>query len=365
MVGNYEAKYMRLALRLAKKGWGRTSPNPLVGAVVVRDGDVVGKGFHRAVGEPHAEVVALREAGERARGATLYVNLEPCCHWGRTPPCTQAIIRAGVREVVASIKDPNPQVNGKGFGELSSQGIEVQVGLLATEATKLNEAYLKYIRTKLPFVTLKLAQTLDGKIATSQGTSKYISSLKSRRMVHWLRSGVDAVMVGVGTVLQDNPQLTVRHIKGRNPLRIVLDSKGRTPSQAAVLSPDGHSIIMTTSQASPSWRGEMEEKGAEIWEISSDREGRVDLREALRSAGGRGVTSILMEGGRRVFTSALRLDIADKILVFLAPRVMGEGMGGFGDLGVGELSSLYRLYDMRAQGMGDDLLITAYVHRNS
>jgi len=356
---------MRLALRLAKKGWGKTSPNPLVGAVVVRDGDVVGKGFHRAVGEPHAEVVALKEAGERTQGATLYVNLEPCCHWGRTPPCTQAIIRAGVAKVVASIMDPNPQVNGKGFQELSSQSVEVEVGLLAAEATRLNEAYLKYVRTKLPFVTLKLAQTLDGKIATSQGMSKYITSLKSQRRVHWLRSGVDAVMVGVGTVLQDDPRLTVRHIKGRNPLRIVLDSKGRTPSQAKVLFPDGDSIIMTTSQASPSWREEMEKEGAEIWEIFSDGDGRIDLREALKVAGNKGITSLMIEGGREVFTSALRADIADKLLVFLSPKVMGEGMGGFGDLGVRELSSLYRLYNMRAQRMGEDLLITAYVHRNS
>lgn len=356
---------MRLALRLAKRGWGRTSPNPLVGAVVVRDGDVVGRGFHRAVGEPHAEVVALKEAGKEAQGATLYVNLEPCCHWGRTPPCTQAIIRARIAKVVASIRDPNPQVNGKGFQELSSQGVAVEVGLLAAEATRLNEVYLKYIRTKLPFVVLKLAQTLDGKIATSQGMSRYITSLRSRRMVHRMRSGMDAVMVGVGTVLQDDPQLTVRHSKGRDPLRIVLDSKGRTPLQAKVISPDGKSIIMTTSHSPRSWREGMEGRGAEIWEIPSDRDGRVDLGEALKVAGSKGITSILIEGGREVFTSALREGIADKLLVFLSPKVMGEGIGGFGDLGVGELSSLYRLYSMKAQRMGEDLLITAYVHRNS
>ncbi len=356
---------MRLALRLAKRGWGKTSPNPLVGAVVVKHGQVVGKGFHRAVGEPHAEVIAIREAGERAQGATLYVNLEPCCHRGKTPPCTQAIINTGISKVIASIKDPNPQVNGKGFQELDSQGIEVELGLLAEEAGRLNEVYLKYIRTKLPFVILKLAQTLDGKIATSDGRSMYITSFKSRRRVHQLRSGVDAVMVGVGTVLQDDPQLTVRHTKGETPLRIVLDSRGRTPPRAKVISSEGSAILMITSQANQSWRGEMERMGAEIWEIPSDREGRVDLREAMKIAGVRGITSLMIEGGREVFTSALKAGIVDKLLIFISPKVMGEGMGGVGDLGVRELSSAYRLYNMKSQRMGEDLLITAYVHRNN
>lgn len=365
MVNCYDSKYMRLALKLAKRGWGRTTPNPLAGAVIVKDGEVVGKGFHRAVGEPHAEVVALREAGERAQGATLYVNLEPCCHWGRTPPCTQAIIRAGISRVVASIKDPSPQVKGKGFRELSSQGIEVKVRLLADEAARLNEFYLKYTRTRFPFVILKLAQTLDGKIATSEGRSRYITSLKSRRRVHWLRSGVDAVMVGVGTVLQDDPQLTVRHIRGRNPLRIVLDSRGRTPPQAKVISSDGKAVIMTTSQAPPSWREEMERRGTEVWEVPSSGDGRIDLREAMRVVGAKGTTSLMIEGGRGVFTSFLKADIADKLLVFLSPKVMGEGIGGFGDLGVRELSSAYRFYNMKVQRMGEDFLITAYVHGDS
>lgn len=356
---------MRLALRLAKRGWGKTSPNPLVGAVIVKHGQVVGKGFHRAVGEPHAEVIAIREAGERAQGATLYVNLEPCCHRGRTPPCTRAIINTGISKVVASTKDPNPQVNGKGFQELDSQGIEVELGLLAEEAGRLNEVYLKYIRTKLPFVILKLAQTLDGKIATSDGRSMYITSFKSRRRVHQLRSGVDAVMVGVGTVLQDDPQLTVRHTKGETPLKIVLDSRGRTPLRAKVISSEGSAILMIASQANQSWRGEMERMGAEIWEIPPDKEGRVDLREAMKIAGARGITSLMIEGGREVFTSALKAGIVDKLLVFISPKVMGEGMGGVGDLGVRELSSARRLYNMKSQRMGEDLLITAYVHRNN
>ncbi len=356
---------MKLALRLAKRGWGRTSPNPLVGAVIVRDGEVVGRGFHRAVGEPHAEVVALNEAREKARSAILYVNLEPCCHWGRTPPCTQAIIRGGISKVVAAIKDPNPQVDGRGFQELSSKGIEVKVGLLAEEAARLNETYLKYMRTGLPFVVLKLAQTLDGKIATSRGESKYITSLKSRQRAHRLRGRVDAVMIGVGTVLQDDPQLTVRHTRGRNPLRIVLDSRGRTPPQAKVISSEGQVVIMTTSQASLSWREKMERAGAEIWELPLDGDLRIDLQEAIRVAGARGVTSLMIEGGRGVITSALKADVVDKFLLFISPKIMGDGIAGVGDLGVRELSSLYRLYNMKAQRMDEDLLITAYVHRNS
>ena len=237
--------------------------------------------------------------------------------------------------------------------------------LLEAEARRLNEFYLKYIQTGLPFVTLKVAQTLDGKIATTEGISRYITSFESRRSVHRLRSGVDAVVVGIGTVLQDDPQLTVRHIKGKSPLRIVLDSKGRTPPGANILSSDGKSIIMTTSQASPVWKEEMEKRGARVWEVPATGDGVIDLREAAKLLGAKGITSLLIEGGREVFTSALREGIVDKVLIFLSPKIMGEGRGGFGDLGVRELSSLYRLYNMKVRKIGEDLLITAYVHRNS
>ena len=348
---------MQEAIRLARLGLGTTSPNPMVGAVVVRDGKIVGKGYHKRKGESHAEVIALKEAGSSANGSTLYVNFEPCCHFGATPPCTQAIIEAGIKEVYVSIVDPSPWVNGKGIEELRSAGINVILGDCEEEAVILNEVYLKYVRTGIPFVSLKAAITLDGKIATSNGKSEWITTEESRKFVHRLRSQVDAVMVGIGTVLKDNPELTVRLVKGRNPMRIVLDSNLRIPPGAKVLGPG--CIIATTVRNQAIKQSSYQ---CELWGLKRDKLGMVDLFETLKKAGESGIQSILIEGGREVFTQALLNKIVDRVYFFIAPKILGgsplgDGISVVGDLGIKSLKDALSLSQVRYRKLGNDILI--------
>ncbi|MDI6839779.1 MAG: bifunctional diaminohydroxyphosphoribosylaminopyrimidine deaminase/5-amino-6-(5-phosphoribosylamino)uracil reductase RibD [bacterium] len=342
-----DTKYMSETIKLAYRGLGRTSPNPMVGAVVVKNEKVVGKGYHKMKGKPHAEITALKEAGKSANGATLYVNLEPCCHWGTTPPCTRAIIDAGIKEVHASIIDPSPWVNGKGVKELRRAGIKVTLGECEEEATNLNEVYLKYVKTGIPFVSLKAAISLDGKIATLNGESKWITGEKSRKFVHRLRSQVDAVMVGIGTVIADDPELTTRLVRGKNPKRIVLDSNLRIPKKAKVLGPG--CIIATTKNRKIN--------GAEVWQIKKDKDGRVDILEVLKKAGKIGIQSILIEGGKEIFTQALCKRIVNRVYFFIAPKIIGDGIPVVGDIGVKNIKEMLSLHSVKFKKMGDNILI--------
>lgn len=353
---------MKRVLRLARQGEGRTSPNPMVGAMVVREDVLIGKGYHRKAGEPHAEVLALEEAGERARGATLYVNLEPCTHYGRTPPCVPRVIEAGVKRVVIGMRDPNPRVAGRGISTLSEAGLEVNVGILEEECRELNEAFCKYIVKKEPFVILKAAMTLDGKIATRNGDSKWISSDASRQWVHRLRNAVDGVVVGIGTVLRDDPRLTARVKGGRNPLRIVLDSRLSIPESAHVIGDDPSRLIVATTEASsPRKRLELERKGVQV-EVLDSRNGRVDLRSFLSTMGAREITSLLVEGGKEVNGAFLDEGLVDKLILFIAPKLVGDGeaLPVFGGKGVSRVSDAIQVKDMRVQRLGGDLMVIGY-----
>ncbi|RKY67927.1 MAG: bifunctional diaminohydroxyphosphoribosylaminopyrimidine deaminase/5-amino-6-(5-phosphoribosylamino)uracil reductase RibD [Candidatus Latescibacterota bacterium] len=355
-----DEEYLRETLRLAKKGAGYVSPNPLVGAVVVKDGYPVGKGAHLRAGGPHAEVNALNEAGDKSRGATLYVNLEPCCHYGKTPPCVDLIIKRGIKRVVCAMEDPNPLVSGKGFSRLRQAGIEVDVGKLEREARRINETYLKYITTGLPFVTLKWAQTLDGKIATCRGDSRWISSEASRRYVHQLRSQTDAVLVGVETVIKDDPLLSVRLIKGRSPLKIVLDSRLRLPPQAKVL--QGEKLIVATVQRANRQRLDwLRGCGVEVWELPSTPDGWVDIEAVAREAGRHQITSILIEGGAHVAASALKAKIVDRVIVFIAPRILGDGLSAVKGLRVDLISASLPLRDTQIERRGEDIVYSGYL----
>jgi diaminohydroxyphosphoribosylaminopyrimidine deaminase/5-amino-6-(5-phosphoribosylamino)uracil reductase len=364
---------MNRALALAQKGRGCTSPNPLVGAVIVNAGKIVGAGYHQKAGEPHAEIHALQAAGANAKDGILYVNLEPCCHSGRTPPCTDAIIQAGIKRVYTAHLDPNPMVSGRGIEQLEKAGIEVNVGLCAEAAEKLNEVFIKYMKTDYPFVILKVAMSLDGKIATSTGESQWITSSASRQKVHELRDEVDAIIVGIGTVLTDNPTLTTRlpNKKGKDATRIVLDSHARTPTAAKIFNPESEAgvIIAVTSQAFAGNIALLRVTGAEIIEIP-ERDGQVCFKTLMETLGARGITSVLIEGGGSVNSSALLSGIVDKVMCFIAPKFIGgkDAPGVFGGEGITQLTDAPELKRRTITELDGDLLIEGYfdnhVHRN-
>lgn len=361
--------YMQHALMLAGLAQGHTSPNPAVGAVVVNDGTVVGEGFTLPPGSDHAEVVALRRAGWKARGATMYVSLEPCCHYGRTPPCTQAIINAGIAEVHFAMIDPNPLVCGRGISEMETAGIKTVLEE-CDQAEEVNEAYVKYITRGLPFVTAKFAMSLDGKVATKSGDSKWISGEESRRYVHCLRYVVDAIMVGVDTVIADDPRLTARVGKegGRiekQPLRVIVDSRARTPVDAQVFQMPGKTLIAVTEDVDPTRARALSEAGADILYIPS-KDGRVDLEELLLALGRMEVTNILVEGGATLFGSLFDQGLVDKLLTFVAPIIIG-GEGAKSPVegrGVGEISKAITLSRIAMERFGDDMLIKGYLKEN-
>ncbi len=351
---------MRAALSLAKKGLGLTSPNPSVGAVVVKSGKVIARGYHKKAGLPHAEVEALRSA-KGAKGATLYVTLEPCCHFGRTPPCTDAIIRSGVRKVVIGADDPNPKVAGKGIRKLKSAGIEVTTGVLEEECRAINEAYNKYIRTGSPFVTLKSASSLDGRIATSKGESKWITGIEARRLVHRIRSLNDAIMAGSGTVLKDDPGLTVRLVKGKNPVRIILDSTFRMPLSAKVFKGGGRLIVFTTRKAGKGKIEEARKLGAEVIVVPASKDG-VDIRFVLKELGKREVTSVLAEGGGRLTASLLKEGLIDKAVIFLSPIFLGgDSLPSVGGLNIRRLKDAPALKGIKTTKAGRDILVEGYL----
>ncbi len=366
------ARMMARALALAARGRGRTSPNPMVGAVVVRAGEIVGEGFHPQAGEPHAEVFALAEAGERARGADLYVTLEPCNHHGRTPPCTEAILRAGVRRVFVGAVDPNPLVAGAGVQRLRAAGIEVVTGVGGEAATRLNEAFNHWIVHRTPFVCLKLATSLDGRIATAAGKSKWITGPAARSRVHRLRADVDAVMVGRGTAVADDPRLTARGVEGdyTPAARVVVDSQLALPPSAALLDPalPGQPIVATAADADAPSALALRARGALLWSLPGG-EGRVDLPALMERLGtwtGGPVTSLLVEGGGVLAASLLTEGLVHKVIWHQAPTLLGgDGRPGVGDLHLDAPADGPRLDIASMTRVGDDLELIAYPQKPS
>lgn len=358
-------KYMWMALKLAEKARGRTSPNPMVGAVIVKDGQIVGKGYHKKAGTPHAEIHALREAGEQAKGAVLYVTLEPCSHYGRTPPCSEAVIRAGISEVYVAMEDPNPLVAGRGIRQMTDAGIRVHAGILEETARELNEVFIKYITTKIPFVLMKTAMTVDGKIATRTGDSRWVTGDAARKYVHNMRNWYDAILVGVNTVLADNPALTCRIPKGgRDPVRIILDSRARTPADFQILTQesDAETYVAVTDKA-PFERIKILSNGkAKILRIISDNNGRVDLTDLLEKLGQMEITSLLVEGGAEVSAAFIENRLVDKVITFIAPKIIG-GIGAptpVGGRGNELMEQAVGLTRTRFGRMGKDLFIEGY-----
>jgi diaminohydroxyphosphoribosylaminopyrimidine deaminase/5-amino-6-(5-phosphoribosylamino)uracil reductase len=335
----------------------------MVGALIVRNGQVIGQGYHHHYGGSHAEINAIQDAGEEVSGATLYVTLEPCCHYGKTPPCVEAIIKGNISRVVIGTVDPNPLVNGKTIDILKQRGIETKVGVRGEECYRLNEAYFKHIQTGIPFVTMKFAQTLDGRIATITGNSQWISSERSRELAHKLRALHDGILVGMGTILADKPQLTVRLVKGRNPLRIIPDSKLRIPLSSKILRDQDitPTIIATTPRADEEKLSLLRKMGVEVLMIDEDEKGEVNLKDLLRKLGKRGISSLLVEGGARIITSFLHQELVDKVVIAIAPKIMGKGIEAVGDLGIQDVDHALRLSFAKIYRAGGDIVVEARI----
>ena len=362
---NNDTAYMKTALRLAARGAGRVSPNPMVGAVVVRRGEIVGRGYHRRLGGPHGEVEALRDAGEKARGATLYVTLEPCNHQGRTPPCTQAVLEGGVHRVVIATLDPNPQVTGGGAAHLAAQGLKVEIGLLEAEARRLNAAWFKWVTTGLPLVIAKAACSLDGRIATATGHSQWLTGEAARNFGHRLRHRTDAILVGLGTVLADDPQLTARLPRGRgkDPIRLVLDSHLRLPLSARLLhlGSTAATWVACTAKAPKEKMQAIEQQGAEVLVLPEEK-GRVALKPLLTLLGQRQVQSLLVEGGAETLGSFFDQRLVDKFYFFYAPKILGgrRALGVVGGQGATHLKDALQAKELGIRRLGADLLISGY-----
>ncbi len=358
MITSDDGKYMKRVLRLARKGMGNTSPNPMVGAVLVKNGRIIGEGYHHHFGGTHAEILALTGLRKRdTSGSTLYVNLEPCCHHGKTPPCIDPILESGIARVVIGTVDPNPKVNGKSIEKLKATGIEVTVGVLENACRELNFGYLHHIRTGIPWVTVKIAQSLDGRIADSTGRSRWITSDASRKAVHKLRAAHDAVLMGVNTVVIDNPQLTVRHVRGPNPHRIIIDPKLRIPTDAALfdIADSNAPWIVTSPEADTQRKTELESTGAKIITVDT-RNGKFPWELILQCLGKNGITSVLVEGGSTVFTGLLREVTVNRLVICMAPILLGgDALPALHDMGIGSLDSAFRYRITRQRRLGDDL----------
>jgi diaminohydroxyphosphoribosylaminopyrimidine deaminase/5-amino-6-(5-phosphoribosylamino)uracil reductase len=356
---------MRRALSLARRGLGSTSPNPVVGALVVRDGRVIGSGYHKRAGGPHAEIVALGEAGDGARGATLYVTLEPCNHYGRTPPCTKAILESGISRVVIGARDPNPHVTGGGAAYLRAQGLEVRCGALNEACEAVNEVYIKYVTQDRPFVILKAALTLDGWIAASKGDSKWITNERSRRFVHTLRTRADAIMVGVETVIADDPRLTpyLQKGSGANPVRVIVDTHVRVPLESRILTEETSALtyIASGSRVSRAKREMMEGLGARVIPCKV-RDGHVELGDLLDKLAKKSICSVLVEGGAGLFGSMIRERLVDKYYLFLAPKLLGGNNGIPFTRGAGcdMIKDCVGLDIVRVKRFDDDIMVEAY-----
>lgn len=358
---------MKRALALAEKGRGFVSPNPMVGAVVVKDGQVVGEGFHEKYGLAHAEVNAIKNAGDDAQGATLYITLEPCCHTAKTGPCTQAIFDSGISKVVIAMTDPNPLVHGQGVAFLRSKGIQVVENALEEKSRALNRGYIKHILTGKPYILLKLSQTLDGRIATSTGHSKWVTGEDARTVAHKLRSLHDAVLVGIGTVLADDPHLTVRKVKGVSPKRVVLDSQLRVPLDANILSDEnpGKTIILTSNLASKEKISRITERGSRVIVLESDERGWIPQELIWKTLGGLGITSVMVEGGSNVHTECIKSGNADELVIFIAPKLLGSGLDAIGDLGIRNINSALELENLTIRRLQQDLMLSARFKKGS
>ncbi|NLM53039.1 MAG: bifunctional diaminohydroxyphosphoribosylaminopyrimidine deaminase/5-amino-6-(5-phosphoribosylamino)uracil reductase RibD [Firmicutes bacterium] len=357
--------FMQIALDLAQKARGYTSPNPMVGAVIMKNNKIVGSGFHQRAGTAHAEIIALQQAGKEAKGATLYVTLEPCAHTGRTLPCTEKIIAAGIKRVVVAMTDPNPLVNGKGIQQLKAAGLEVKCGVLEQEARDLNEAFIKYITTKFPFTVIKAAMTLDGKIATRTKASRWITGAASRRFGHSLRHEYDAIMVGIGTVLTDNPRLNTRLPEGgKDPLRVIVDSTAKIPLSAHVVCENPEKTLLVTTKAAPREKIEaLRQKGVEIISLSPTADGKVPLREMMLTLGQREIISVLVEGGSALNYALLAAGLVDKVHFFIAPKIFGgkEAPTPVGGQGVAAVNEAWQLSGVKYDFFEHDILVTGYV----
>jgi len=366
--------FMKVALDLASKGQGNTSPNPMVGAVIVKDGSIVGKGYHPAAGKAHAEVYAIDDAGIHTENATLYVTLEPCNHHGRTPPCTEKILKAGIQRLVVAMEDPNPDVTGGGLAYLAAQGLTVVSGILQAEAQKQNEAFIKFVNTKQPFVILKCAATLDGQLATRTGDAKWVTGEASRQYVHLLRHRVDAILVGMGTVHNDNPRLTTRLQKGegKNPIRIILDTNLRISEKAEVIqsTSEAETWIISGKQAVTAQgmakRKRLEKAGVRVMEAPLSH-GRIDLAQLLPLLGRNNVTSLLIEGGGSVMASAVSAGIVDKIMFFYAPKLLGgnDGVPICRGMGSELMKGAWPVSGITVRRFDDDIMIAGYMGSNS
>ena len=360
--------FMQMALELAEKGRGAVAPNPMVGAIIVKDGRIIGSGYHEKIGEGHAEVNAFRSATEDVAGATIYVTLEPCSHFGKTPPCSDKIIEKKIGRVVIAALDPNPLVSGRGVKKLQAAGIEVITGVLAEESSRLNEIFMKYIVKKEPFVVMKAAMSLDGKIATRTGESQWITGPAARERVHQLRSALTGIMVGVQTVIMDDPQLTSRLPGGKNPVRIIVDSTLCIPLEAKVLQNQdtAKTIIATTERADRSKAARLEEAGIEILSVPANDDGRTDLKALMRALGERGIDSILLEGGATLNFAALQAGIVDKVQVYIAPKLIGgeTAKTPVGGEGIEKLSQAFSVIELKASTVGEDILLEGYLSKN-
>lgn len=362
-------QYMQQAIELARKAEGRTAPNPPVGAIIVRDEVVVGRGFHPKAGEPHAEIFALVSAGSKAAGADVYVTLEPCSHQGKTGPCADALIDAGIKRVFVGVQDPNPQVAGRGIEKLRQAGIQVEIGIEAEACNKLLAPFARLITSGMPYTIYKTAMTLDGKTATASGDSKWISGMASRQLVHQLRDRVEAIIVGIETVLADDPQLNTRlhEENGRDPLRVVVDSQLRMPAAAQMLhqESDANTLIVTTIEERARISA-LQEAGAEVLVLPGS-EGRVDLEKLWQELGKRGVQRLLLEGGSTLAGAALKIGLIDQMMLFVAPKMIGGSSpnGIFGGEGCERLTKAVPLENLRYEAVGEDILITGEVKRCS
>jgi len=348
-------KLMARAISLAIKGMGHTSPNPVVGCLIVKNDKIIASDYHHKAGQPHAEILALNKAGKAAKGAVLYVTLEPCCLYGRTPPCTEAIIQAGIKKVVIGIPDPNPDVNGRGIKKLEKAGIDVVTGSLEEQCRDLNKGYNKYITTGLPYVTIKYAQSLDGRIATKTGSSRWISSDESLEFAHKLRAHYDAILVGAETANNDDPQLTVRLVKGKNPVRVILTSSGRIKNNLQIFLDGISTIIATGSKGLDNFK----RKNIDNIELIKlpEKSGSLNLKVLLQKLADRGITSLLIEGGSKTITGFIKQKLADRIIVVTAPILIGDGINSIGDLGIKTINNSFKLNNIKYRKLGIDNIV--------
>ncbi|MFO7526329.1 MAG: bifunctional diaminohydroxyphosphoribosylaminopyrimidine deaminase/5-amino-6-(5-phosphoribosylamino)uracil reductase RibD [Ignavibacteriaceae bacterium] len=355
-----DESYIQLTLEIAKRGIGKVSPNPLVGCVITKNNKIIGAGFHAKYGDDHAEINAIKSSHENLEGSTLYVNLEPCSHSGKTPPCVDRIIAERIKKVVIGTKDPNPLVSGEGIRKLKQSGIEVTTGVLEKECSELNKFFFKYITLGIPYITLKAATTLDGKIADANSESEWISCTESQRHVHKLRNIYDAVLIGTQTAVIDDPQLTVRHVEGRNPYRIVLDSrlKLRTDLNIFRNNHDSRTIVVTSKTGEHKKRkiAELKKLGINIIVVKKNHNDKIHLKSMLKTLGKLHITSVLVEGGSRIYTSFIKQKLFDDMILFLSPKFIGGGIPIVNNLGVKSIKSPFKLKLVNCEAIGEDIV---------